>query len=146
MKELTAEWYEVSVSFETLEANGLAKRVTETIAIDAVSFGEAENKAYEQYEGYSETKVTGIKIAGYRSIYLAEDVNVTPVYYNVKIAMITIDEKTAKEKRTTIKVLVGATNHEDAEKSASAIAKSFMGECVIVAVNESKVIEILEHQ
>lgn len=144
VKEVSAKWFEVTIAFDKVMENGETKKVAEVVTINAMSFTEAEAKALEEYAGFTtgDLDVTAIKIAKYGSVFIPQDYTTTPTYYTTKLAFITIDEKTAKEKRSNVQYLVGATNLEDARKTIENVMKSSMMDYVFVGVTESKVIEV----
>lgn len=144
VKEVSAKWFEVTIAFDKVMENGETKKVAEVVTINAMSFTEAEAKALEEYEAFTtgDLDVTAIKIAKYGSVFIPQENTVEPTYYTTKLAFITIDEKTAKEKRTNVQYLVGAANLEDARKTIENVMKSSMMDYVFVGVTESKVIEV----
>ena len=148
VKEVSAKWFEVTVAYDKVMENGETKKVAEVVTINAMSFAEAEAKAIEEYKDLTigEMDVTAIKIAKYGSVFIPQDYTTTPTYYTTKLAFITLDEKTAKEKRTTVQYLVGATNLEDARKTIENVMKQTMIDYVFVGVTESKVIEVYDKE
>ena len=144
VKEVSAKWFETTVAFDKAMENGETKKVAEVVTINAMSFAEAEAKAIEGYAAYTlgDFDVTAIKIAKYGSVFVPQDSTTTPTYYTTKLAFITLDEKTAKEKRSIVQYLVGATNLEDARKTIENVMKQTMIDYVFVGVTESKVIEV----
>lgn len=148
VKEVSAKWFEVTVAFDKVTENGETKKVAEVVTINAMSFTEAEAKAIKEYAAYTtgDVDVTAIKIAKYCSVFVPQDATTTPTYYTTKLAFITLDEKTAKEKRTTVQYLVGASNLEDARKTIENVMKQTMIDYVFVGVTESKVIEVYDKE
>lgn len=144
VKEVSAKWFEVTVAFDKVMENGETKKVAEVVTINAMSFAEAEAKALEEYAciATGDTDVTAIKIAKYGSVFIPQDNTVVPTFYNIKLAFITLDEKTEKEKRTNVQYLVGASNFEDARKTIEKVMNPGMIDYVFVGVTESKVVEV----
>lgn len=144
VKEVSAKWFETTIAFDKVMENGETKKVAEVVTINAMSFAEAEAKAIEEYAAYTvgDFDVTAIKIAKYGSVFVPQDSTTTPTYYTTKLAFITVDENTAKEKRSIVQYLVGATNLEDARKTIENVMKQTMIDYVFVGVTESKVIEV----
>ena len=48
MRSRTAMWFETKVRYEKMMEDGKQKRVTETYVVDALSFGEAEERITEE--------------------------------------------------------------------------------------------------
>ena len=144
VKEVSAKWFEVTVAFDKVMENGENKKVAKVVTINAMSFAEAEAKALEEYAPYTkgDIDVTAIKIAKYGSVFIPQDNTVVPTFYNIKLAFITLDEKTEKEKRTNVQYLIGASNLEDARKTIEKVMNPGMIDYVFVGVTESKVVEV----
>ena len=144
VKEVSAKWFETTIAFDKVMENGETKKVAEVVTINAMSFAEAEAKALEEYAPYTtgDIDVTAIKIAKYVSVFIPQDNTVEPVFYNIKLAFITLDEKTEKEKRTNVQYLIGASNLEDARKTIENVLDQSMIDYVFVGVTESKVVEV----
>lgn len=144
VKEVSAKWFEVTITYDSVTENGETKKVAEVVTINAMSFAEAEAKALEEYACMTtgEVEVTAIKIAKYVSVFIPQDNTVLPTYYVTKLSFITIDEKTEKEKRTNVQYLVGASNLEDARKTIENVLGQSMIDYVLVGVTESKVVEV----
>lgn len=74
MYQITAQWFDVKVKHDTLLQNGKSKTVTETYAVDAVSFTEAEARITKEIaEYYKYFEVKAITIAPYQEIYFMGD-------------------------------------------------------------------------
>ena len=144
VKEVSAKWFEVTIAYDSVTENGETKKVAEVVTINAMSFAEAETKALEEYAciATGDTDVTAIKIAKYGSVFIPQDNTVVPTFYNIKLAFITLDEKTEKEKRTNVQYLIGASNLEDARKTIENVLDQSMIDYVFVGVTESKVVEV----
>ena len=94
-----ATWFECKVKYDKLSENGQQKTVTEPYLVDALSFTEAEARITEEITPYisGEFKVTAVKRTNTAEIFWDENGD---RWYRVKVNFITIDEKTAVEKKT----------------------------------------------
>ena len=98
-----ALWFECKVRFDKMMENGSVKKVTESYLVDALSFTEAEARIIEECKPY---------ISGDFSIPAIKKTNIAEIFFNncadkwwsVKYNIITIDEKSAKERRTAVYV------------------------------------------
>ena len=117
MRSRTANWFECKIRYEKVMEDGLQKRVTENYVVDALSFSEAEKRITEEMSSYisGEFDVADIKIAAYKEIFFSED-DTADKWYKTKLQFITIDEKTDKEKRSTVTYLVNAGSLNGAVK------------------------------
>ena len=109
MRSRTATWFECKIRYEKTMEDGMQKKVTEAYVVDALSFSEAEERIIEEMSSYisGEFTVTDIKKAPYGEIFFS-DQELADSWYKAKLQFITIDEKTEKEKRTTVNYLVQA--------------------------------------
>ena len=83
--------------------DGMPKKVVELYTVDALSFSEAEERIMEEMSSYvsGEIEIADLKIAPYKEIFFA-DSDLADKWYKTKLAFITIDEKTDKEKKTSV--------------------------------------------
>ncbi|MCR5678889.1 MAG: DUF4494 domain-containing protein, partial [Prevotella sp.] len=109
MRSRTATWFECKIRYEKTMEDGLQKKVTEAYVVDALSFSEAEERIIDEMSSYisGEFNVTDIKTAAYGEIFF-DDSDLADRWYKAKLQFITIDEKTEKEKRSTVNYLVQA--------------------------------------
>ena len=99
-KENNGTWFECKVKYEKLTENGQQKAVTEPYLVDALSFTEAEARIIEEMTPFvtgGELKVTAVKRTNIAEIFWDEEGD---KWYKVKVNFVTIDEKTAVEKKT----------------------------------------------
>lgn len=76
---------------------------------------------------------------------LDEQMNNTDTrWYKAKLAFITIDEKTEKEKRTNVYYLVQATSFNNARENVTTVMKGSMFDYVIVKIEETKIMDVFE--
>ena len=103
MRSRTADWFETKIRYEKTQDDGTQKKVTEQYVVDALSFTEAESAITEEMKAYisGDYKITDIKTAAYHEIFFS-DLDKDDKWYKAKLQFITIDEKTEKEKRTSM--------------------------------------------
>ena len=105
-------YYEVKARFEKTMENGMQKKVKETYLFDAMSFSEAEARAAEELVPFAsgDFEVTDIKRAGYTELF-PSDSESADKWYAVRVAFITLDERSGKEKKTKAEFLVVEMAH-----------------------------------
>ena len=147
MRSRTAIWFEYRIRYEKTMEDGMQKKVTENYVVDALSFSEAEERITEEMSSYvsGEFDVADIKIAPYGEIFFADSDNADR-WYKAKLAFITLDEKTQKEKRSTVNYLVNAGTLNGAVKSIDEIMSQSMVDYVIVSVNETTLMDVFEYK
>lgn len=102
-------YFECKVSFEQTQEDGKVKRVTEPYLVDALSFTDAEARIIEELKPYisGEYKVEDIKRANLSEIFFTDG---GELYFKSKVQFITLNEKTKKEKKTSVNILIQADN------------------------------------
>ena len=146
MRTRTSNWFEVKYQYEQTQEDGMQKKVTELYTVDALSFTEAESKITEEMKLYvsGETFIKAITRAPYKEIFFDERESADK-YYKAKLDFITIDEKTEKEKKSTVTYLVQAASLEEAKVNITDVMKGTMIDYVIQAIAETKIIDVFEH-
>ena len=147
MRSRTANWFECSVRYERQMEDGNMKKVTELYVVDALSFGEAEETITREMLSYvsGEFEVKNITPAVYGEVYFS-DKAADDRWYKARLQFITIDEKTEKEKRTSVTYLIQAATFNGAVKNIG----DFMGTTsityVIANIAETKIMDVYEHK
>jgi len=146
MRSRTANWFETKIRYEKMMDDGKQKMVTELYVVDALSFTEAEASIIEEMSSYisGEFKVTGISQSTYGEIFFS-DIDTDDRFFKVKLQFITIDEKTEKEKRSNVIYLVQAHTLQQAIKNIEEVMSSTMIDYAIVAVQETQIMDVFEH-
>ena len=147
MRSRTAIWFECKIQYEKTMDDGLQKKVTETYTIDALSFTEAEQRIMEEMSAYisGQFDIRDIKIAPYKEIFFSDD-GTADRWYKTKLQFITIDEKTAKEKRSSVNYLVNASTLNGAVKNIDEVMGGTMIDYVIASVAETQLMDVYEYK
>ncbi len=106
-------WFECKVRYDKTTENGLIKTVTEPYLVDALSFTEAEARIVEQMKPFisGEFQVSGIRHRNFAETFLSKTGD---RYYSVRLAFISLDEKSGTEKRQMVNVLAQASTLKEA--------------------------------
>ena len=147
MRSRTTIWFEAKIRYEKMMEDGCLKKVTETYVVDALSFGEAEKRILEEMTSYvsGEVEVCALKIAPYKDIFFADN-NIDDKWYVAKLAFITIDEKTDKEKKTRVCYLVNAGNINAAVKNIEEQMAGTMIDYDTFNVSETQILDVFEYK
>jgi hypothetical protein len=126
--------------------DGQQKKVIEQYVVDALSFGEAEERITKEMSHYisGEFEVKAITPASYGEIFFS-DAESDDRWYKAKLSFITIDEKTEKEKRTSVTYLVQGGTVQSAVKNVEEVMNGTAIDYVIAAVTETKIMDVFEH-
>ncbi len=124
----------------------MQKKVTEAYVVDALSFSEAEERIIEEMSSYisGEFNVTDIKKAPYGEIFFS-DQEMADKWYKAKLQFITIDEKSEKEKKSTVNYLVQAGTFNGAVKNLDEVMGGTMIDYTISSITETQLMDVYEH-
>ena len=147
MRSRTAIWFECKVRYEKMMEDGMPKKVVEVYTVDALSFSEAEERIMEEMSSYvsGEIEIADLKIAPYKEIFFADN-DLADKWYKTKLAFITIDEKTDKEKKTSVFYLVNAGNINSAIKNIDEVMGGTMIDYQTINVSETTIMDVFEYK
>ena len=147
MRSRTAIWFECKVRYEKTMEDGMPKKVVEIYTVDALSFSEAEERIMEEMSSYvsGEIDIVDLKIAQYKEIFFA-DSDLADKWYKAKRAFITLDEKTDKEKKTSVFYLVNAGNINSAIKNIDEVMGGTMIDYQTLNVSETNIMDVFEYK
>ena len=143
MKSRVSKYYEVKIQYHKMQEDGKEKKVTEQYVVEALSFTEAESRIIEEMTPYisGEFDVVSEKIAPYNEIFLSEN-STDDKWFVSKVGFITLDEKTAKEKKHTFRYLVQAETSEKAIDYTKEMFSHGMSDYSIEAVQDTPTLEV----
>ena len=146
MRSRTAMWFECKIRYEKVSEDGLMKKVTESYTVDALSFSEAEARITEEMASYinGDFSVEDIKKAPYKEIFFSDDATADK-WYKAKLAFITIDEHSEKEKRSNVTYLVQAASLNQAMKNIDEVMGGTMIDYVQCALQETALMDVFEY-
>ncbi|MBD5253748.1 MAG: DUF4494 domain-containing protein [Bacteroides sp.] len=136
-----ANWFECKVRYDKTMENGSIKKVTEPYLVDALSFTESEARIIEEMTPFisGEYSVSAVKRTKIAEIFRDDSAD---RWYLVKVAFITIDEKTAAEKRAVSQILVAATGFKGAYDRFMEGMKGTMADFEIVSISETPIMDV----
>ena len=143
MKSKVSKFFEVKIQYQKTLEDGKEKKVTEQYVVEALSFTEAEARIIEEMNPYisGEFDVVSEKIAPYNEIILS-DKSDDDKWFISKVSLITLDEKTAKEKKQTFRYLVQAETSELALDYTNEMLSHGMSDYSIDAVQDTATLEV----
>lgn len=121
-------WFEVKAKYVKQLEDGRLKRVTEPYLIDAVSFADAEERAFKEVGEFQQGEflIVGIAKREYADLFFYED---SEVWYKCKVTYVTIDGDEGREKKVSNNFLVTASSvkeaHERIKESLSDMTVTF---------------------
>ena len=147
MRSRTATWFECKIRYEKIMEDGLPKKVSEVYVVDALSCSEAEERIMEEMLPYNlvDIEIVDVKIAPYREVFFADN-NLADQWFKAKLSFITIDERTDKEKRTSIMYLVNAGNISSAINNIDEVMSGTMIDYVTTSISATKIFDVFEYK
>ena len=134
-------FFEVGVSY----IDAIEKKRKETFIVKAISFAEAEDKAYLDFKDYAVTDidVLSVKISNVTEVILDEN-DEKEKYYKVKYSVIVLDEKSAKEKRIPHYLLFNASSIDEAREMYKREMAGCMSDIILESITETKITSYLK--
>lgn len=141
---MSVTWYECKVKYKKTHETGEQKLTTETYLLDAMSFTEAEARINEEMTAYTseEFMITNIKVANLAEVHPFEN---SDRWFKTKVSLIALDEKSGKEKKSNIYLLVQANDVKEAFDNCTKAMENTMGDYSIPAINESPIVDVFPY-
>lgn len=136
-----AQWIEVRARYDKMMENGSVKKVTEPYLADALSCTEAEARVTEELTPFisGDFRISSVVTTKISEIFWDASGD---RFYKVKVNFITLDEKTATEKRTATYILVQASSFKEAYDNFIDGMKGTMADYEIEAITETKLVDV----
>lgn len=134
-------YFIVNVKYDKMQENGIVKPVKEHYLFDCLSFVEAETRAIEELTPYisGEFTIDAIKRCRVAELFNAD--TDSDRWYKVKVAFITLDEKTAVEKKSVSTILVRADDFGEAYERFMEGMRGTMADFEIVSISETPILD-----
>lgn len=147
MKSRVSKYYEVKIQYQKMQEDGKEKKVTEQYVVEALSFTEAESRIAEEMLPYTDgdLDVVSEKIAPFNEIFISEN-STDDKWFVSKVVFITLDEKTAKEKKHTFRYLVQAATSEHALDYTKTMLNQCLSDYSIDSVQDTPTLDVFLHE
>ena len=137
-------WFECTAKYIKMDENGHEKKASETYLLDAISFTEAENRIYKELQTMVSGEFVVSKIAKTRiSEIIPSDTG--DRWYKAKVAFITVDEESGKEKRIAQLVLVFSKSIKEAYDQIIEAMQGMMADFEIAGINETTIMDVFPY-
>lgn len=136
-----AQWIETKLRYDKVMENGAMKKVTEPYLVDALSFAEAEARIIEEMRPFisGEFTVEAVKKAKIAEVFGSDTAS---RWWKVRVAFLTVDERTGAEKRDLTDFLVAGEDLDDAFSSFKQNMKRTMADYEVTAIAETAILDI----
>lgn len=144
---MTPKHFEIKTTYERAGEKGLNTKVNEVYLMDDYTFKAVEERITEELapQVTGEFNISKIEVKDYSEIINTED-ETADKWYKCKIAMVVIDEVSAKEKKTSLMYLVKAESVDDAIKRIHKFMESSVCDHEIALVTESPIVDIFGYE
>ncbi|MBR5335704.1 MAG: DUF4494 domain-containing protein [Bacteroidaceae bacterium] len=144
---MTLSWIECKVTYERPGEKGLNTKVNEVYLTQGFTFTEVEKRITMELQ----PQVTGsfdinkMERTKYNELVNCDEENADK-WFKCKIVMRTIDEVSAKEKKTSVIILVKAEDVAGAVKRLTKHMEDSVMDYELAAVNESPIVDIFPYE
>lgn len=140
-----AQWIEVRARYDKIQENGMTKRTLEPYLVDALSCIEAEARVTAELTPFisssGDLRISSVVTTKISEIFWDASGD---RFYKVKVNFISLDEKTATEKRNASYILVQASTFKDAYDNFIEGMKGTMADFEIEAITETKLVDVFK--
>lgn len=139
------EWFECKVSYDKTMEEGNIKNVVESYLVDATSFTEAEAMITKEMSSLisGSFDVEAVKKEKVSDLFFSKSGG--EVWFKIKIVYISIDEISAKEKRTAAIIYQQSENMFKVADDLKANMAGTMFDWEIKSVVETKILEVFQN-
>ena len=138
-------WFECTAKYIKMDETGHEKKASETYLLDAISFTEAESRIYKELQTMVSEEFIVSRIAKTRISEIIPSDN-GDRWYKAKVAFITVDEESGKEKRVSQSVLVFSDSIKEAYDQIIVAMEGMMADFEISGINESTILDVFPYQ
>lgn len=143
---MNTEWFEVTIDYDAISESGADVVKKEVYLVDAVSFGDAEERVYNERKAYitGDSYIAKVKRVKYEEIIQHVD-DVKDKYYKARIELISFDETSGEEKRKRYNILVNASDFYDAVERLKDGMKVWLSDIEVISMQETPILEVFRY-
>lgn len=138
-------YFESKARVERITEDGTQAKINELYAVNAQSFTECEARVVNYVSQYSqgEYEVLTEQRAKYKEIFFS-DKDDEDIFYRVKVAFITLDEVSGKEKKSRVDYLVQGSSVQTAKNNVDEVLGQSMADWKILSVSECNIVDVID--
>ena len=141
------DFFETKVSYERAGEKGLNTKVNEVYLVQGFTFTEIEKRLTQELQPQVTGEFNINKMERTKYNELVDNTSETAdKWFKCKISMITIDEVSAKEKKTKVLMLVKAEDADTALRQLHKHMENSIMDYEVVSVTESPIIDIFNNE
>lgn len=147
MKTLSGNYFIVGVRYQKMLEDGTEAKTTEQYVVEALSWTESESTTTNNMAAYNhgDMDIVTMKKANFSELFLSERDD-EDKYYECSINIISVDEKSSKEKRSKVRYLVQGKSFENAKKNLDEAMSSTMLDYEVAGLKETSIIDIFLYE
>ena len=141
------KWYQVKARLERVQDDGNPKMVLENYLVQAFSFGMAENAIQKEIAPFAsgEFDIVAVARKNYSEVIESNLGNeIADKWYKCKVNLVTLDERSGKEKKTSQFFLVNANTAMTAHELVDNFMMSSVSNYEVEQVDETKILEVFK--
>lgn len=138
------QYIEVVISYDRRFEDGVVKRVSERYLVDAESLAEAETVVIDKMRPYMSgefvaTSARRTKIADMWGFGADK-------YWLAKVTVVTVDERTDKERRSVEQMLVGADSFKEAYDVFADGMRDTAADWELVSLSQTRIVDVFRFE
>jgi hypothetical protein len=136
-------YFEIKIKYTKTFEDGRVKPVVEKLFTSAISFAEAEHRAYF-YAG--QLSLTDVELKSVRIVPYYDFIRTMPeadIFYIATLEVLILDENTGREKKSKKKVLVQAADRVKAEEQLQRVMGSTLLDWRLVGLAETDIVDYI---
>lgn len=141
-------FFEVRIRAAKMMDNGMVKKVTETYIVNADTFGQAEELVYKELSPFfdGEMAIKGIRISNIREILRSPKDDQSNVWFIAKLSIISLDERSGREKSLPVFILILAQNINHAHKVLQDGMSGTLSDFRVVTMKETPIMDYVREE
>lgn len=146
LRSRSDKFFLCKVAMPEMQENGMTKNVTRLYAINALDWAEAQSRISEHLVPYAKDgmEIKDIRPAKFTEIFFTDAIS-DDAWYSAKLAYITINERTGKEKRKVHTHLFQASSLDGANRVIGEAMGGTMIDYAKTEIKDSKIFEVVEY-
>lgn len=140
-------WYQVKARLERVQDDGSQKIVSENYLVQAFSFGMAEGTIQKEIASFAsgEFDIVAVARKNYSEVIESNLGNeIADKWYKCKVNLVTLNERSGKEKKTSQFFLVNANTAMAAHELVDEFMMSSVSNYEVEQVDETKILEVFK--
>ena len=145
--DMVQSWFECKVTYERAGEKGLNTKVNEVYLVQGFTFTEIEKRITKELQPQvtGEFNINKMERTKYNELVDSQS-ETADKWFKCKITMVTIDEVSAKEKKSSVVILVKAEDVTNAVKNLNKHMEDSIMDYNLASVNESAIVDIFHYE